>query len=265
MKWTDEAQDALNKVPFFVRKKAKSKIENYVHDKGMGLVVTVEDVKAAKQQFISGMSKNIKGYQADRCFGASGCPNSANSCESVIDRAQKLLENQNILSFLKKSVKGDLKYHHEFRLSAADCPNCCSQPQIKDFGIIGAVIPALCDETCSLCHACEDACPDNCIKIEDRGEDQLPSIDFSSCLMCGKCVEACPTGTICEQDRGFKIQLGGRLGRHPRLGLEIDRLFSEDEVIAILDNVLKFYKDHSKKGERFSKIFNETDMYELLH
>ena len=29
----------------------------------------------------------------------------------------------------------DLKFHHEFRVTVADCPNSCSQPQIKDIGI----------------------------------------------------------------------------------------------------------------------------------
>ncbi|MBF0379092.1 MAG: 4Fe-4S binding protein [Desulfamplus sp.] len=281
MHWTEEAESALKKVPFFVRKKAKNKIEQYVLDRlkigkasripdGVdGAVVTIEDVKAAKEQFLSNMAKDIRGFQADRCFAASGCPNVANSSGSFLERAEKLLEQEDILSFLKQHVEGDLKYHHEFRLSCADCPNCCSQPQIKDFGVIGAVLPAISDEPCSQCQACVKACPDRCITMPDNSTStdahcKIPTIDFSSCMMCGKCIEACPTGTICESKRGFRVQLAGRLGRHPRLAFEIDRILSEDEAIEVLRNVLKFYKTNSQKGERFAKIFHESDMLEII-
>ena len=279
--WTTEAESALKKVPFFVRKKAKNRIEKYVLDKLKirrssigsevvdGAVVTIEDVKAAKEKFLSNMSKDIRGFQADRCFGASGCPNVANASGSFLEKAEKLLEQENILSFLKQHVKGDIKYHHEFRLSCADCPNCCSQPQIKDFGVIGAVFPVISDEPCSQCQACVNACPDHCITMSDNSIStdsrcKIPTIDFSSCLMCGKCIEACPTGTICEGKRGFRVQLAGHLGRHPRLGLEIDGLLSESEATDALRNVLQFYKKNSRKGERFAKIFNEPDMLEII-
>lgn len=279
--WTTEAESALKKVPFFVRKKAKNRIEKYVLDKleikrgsvrsdiVYGAVVTIEDVNAAKEKFLSNMSKDIRGFQADRCFGASGCPNAANSSGSFLEKAEKLLEQENILSFLKQHVKGDLKYHHEFRLSCADCPNCCSQPQIKDFGVIGAVLPAISDEPCSQCQACVNACPDHCITMSDNSIStdarcKIPTIDFSSCLMCGKCIEACPTGTICQGKRGFRVQLAGRLGRHPRLALEIDGLLSESEAIEALWNVMQFYKKNSREGERFAKIFNESDMLEII-
>lgn len=257
--WTSEAEASLKKVPFFVRKKAKKSIEQYVLNKGR-CDVTLEDVQATKNQFFSNMSKEIRGYEAERCFGSSGCPNSANSCESVLEKAEKILEEADILSFLKQHVKDELKYHHEFRLSCADCPNCCSQPQIKDFGVIGVVKPAISAEACSMCQACVNECPDGCITLDSNYETPAPVIDFSSCMMCGKCIEVCPTGTICESERGFRLQLAGRLGRHPRLALEVGTLFSEEEVIMVLKNVIKFYKDNSKEGSRFAKIFDEDDI-----
>jgi len=34
MKWSSDAEKAIKKVPFFVRKKVKNKVEEFVHEKG---------------------------------------------------------------------------------------------------------------------------------------------------------------------------------------------------------------------------------------
>ncbi|SMC38745.1 4Fe-4S dicluster domain-containing protein [Desulfocicer vacuolatum DSM 3385] len=261
MKWSPEADKAMQKVPFFVRKKVRQKVEQYTWDKGKTLV-GIADVKAAKKKFLSSMSTDIKGYQLDRCFGASGCPHGAMSCEGIMEKAEAVFMEEDILGFLKKEVKGDLKYHHEFRMSCADCPNGCSQPQIKDVGILGAVTPRLTDETCSQCLACVAVCPDLCISLDDNAK--APSIDFDACMMCGKCINACPSGTIDEGEKGFRVQLGGRLGRHPRLAMEIPRLMSELEVLEVLKRALAFYKIHSKNGTRFSKMLRPEHIQVII-
>ncbi len=291
MKWSGEAEGAVKKVPFFVRKKVVKKIEQYVLDNGRNFV-TIEDTRAARKEFLSNMSKDIKGYQADGCFSSSGCPHAANGCASILKQAELLLKSQDILGFLKQNVSGKLKYHHEFRLSTADCPNACSQPQIKDMGIIGAVQPEISEEPCSMCQACVHVCPDDCITLNDNTADELnnhdnaadelnnhdnaadelnshaademPVIDFDTCLMCGKCIEACPTGTIREEKRGFRVLLGGCLGRHPRLALELPGILSAQEVLAVLGRVLDFYKEKSTGGARFAKIFHAEDLQNIV-
>lgn len=258
MKWTNEAEEAAKRIPFFVRKKAKKKIEAFCRDRG-GERVDIKDVIEAKKNVLSSMKKDIKGFQADTCFGASGCAHRANPCDRLMEKAEYVLKEENILDFLREHVKGDLRYHHEFRLSSADCPNACSQPQIKDFGVIGAVRPGLSDNTCTLCSACVEACGESAIFLGETA----PEINFDACLMCGKCIDACPEAVIEESKRGFRIQLGGRLGRHPRLAMELPAIFSEDETIEILKKVLKFYKKRSTGGQRFSKILKENDLNKI--
>ena len=75
MQWTSEAEDAVKKVPFFVRKKVRSRIENEAAKAGKK-AVSLADVKATQARFLSNMSSEIKGYQLDTCFGTGGCPNS---------------------------------------------------------------------------------------------------------------------------------------------------------------------------------------------
>jgi len=142
MKWTKQAEQAIKKVPFFVRKRVKIRVENEAADGGKNLI-TINEVKSTQKKFLNKMSSEIKGYQIDTCFGQNGCPNKANSGDNLLKKIEKLLKKEDLLGFLKQNVKGDLKFHHEFRVTIADCPNACSQPQIKDIGIIGASKPGI--------------------------------------------------------------------------------------------------------------------------
>jgi len=206
------------------------------------------------------MEKEVQGYDISACFGGEGCPNSANSCAELLKDIDALMAKADLLAFLKAAVPEGLKFHHEFRISLSDCPNACSRPQIADIGIIGAVLPVKGKKECTGCMACVDACPDGAICLERK---EHPAIDPDLCLVCGKCIIACPTGTIEEKKRGFRVLLGGRLGRHPRLAMEVPGIHSRTQVLAIVESCLKFYKTHSKNGHRFSKIL--TSMDQVLH
>jgi anaerobic sulfite reductase subunit C len=256
MKWTPDAEAAIKNVPFFVRKKVRSRIEDDASAAGKK-IVSLSDVKTAQTRFMSKMGSDIKGYQIDTCFGSSGCPNPANSCDVLIKKIEPLLENANLLNFLKERVESDLKYHHEFRVTLAECPNACSQPQIKDIGIIGAVIPEITDEECSGCETCVEACIETCIALDS--EKNIPEIDHDRCLKCGKCIHVCPTGTIAAENKGFRVQLGGKLGRHPKLGVELEGIYNEDGVLQLIKDCIDYYKKHSKHGERFAEIFDLDD------
>jgi len=258
MKWSEDADSAIKKIPFFVRKKVEKKVEDFVKKKGE-TSVELSDVNELKKKFLSkgGMEKDIKGYDVTTCFGSAGCPNIANSCTLLAKDIETIIEKEKILSFLKESVKGDLKFHHEFRVALSDCPNACSRPQIVDIGIIGAVLPGMCDEACTLCGDCVEVCDENAITLDE--ENIKPLINYDHCLMCAKCIKTCPTGTIQKKEKGFRVMLGGRLGRHPRLALEVAGLQTHDEVLHIVQNSLKFYKKHSKNGQRFSHILSSID------
>jgi anaerobic sulfite reductase subunit C len=257
MKWSAQAEAAINAVPFFIRKKVRKKVEAHAQSRGK-TGVDLEDVTSLKKLFLSknGMEKQVRGYDISTCFGGEGCPNTANSCAELLVDIQGLMEKADILSFLKASVPEGIKFHHEFRVSLSDCPNACSRPQIVDIGIIGAVRPRRGEKECTQCMACVDACPDGAICLTTK---EYPLIDANLCLLCGKCITACPTGTIETAENGFRVLLGGRLGRHPRLAMEVPGIQSKRKVLTIVENCLSFYKTHSKNGHRFSKILTSMD------
>ncbi len=256
MKWTQDAEDAIKKVPFFVRKRVRARVEKEASAEGKK-TVSLADVKATQKRYLTNMKSEIKGYQIETCFGPSGCPNRAVISDDLADQIETIVKDEDLLGFLEQRVKGDLKFHHEFRVTLADCPNACSQPQIKDVGIIGACTPGLTDEACTLCEACVESCKEDAILLDTV--NSRPVIDDTQCLYCGNCIKACPTGTIAEGRKGYRIQLAGKLGRHPQLARELPGIYDESEVKRIVRDCLHFHKENSKHGERFSQIFSAAD------
>jgi len=262
MKWREEAEQAVKKVPFFVRKKVRARVEKEAAAAGKH-DVSLADVKRTQARYLTKMSEEVKGYQIDTCFGGGGCPNRVLQSGTLLEKIEQRFQKADLLAFLKQHVGGDLKYHHEFRVTLAECPNACSQPQIKDIGIIGAATPGLIDSDCTMCLACVEACPDDCIAFQDGVE--RPDLNFKTCVHCGKCIAACPTGTITETTKGFRVMLGGKLGRHPQLARELPGIFSEDKVLEIIEYCIKFYKKNSLNGRRFAYIFKPADFEHLAN
>lgn len=221
-------------------------------------VVDIETVKTARKQFFSRMASEIKGYRLDSCFGHGDCPNRAVVSDHLVKRLDQLLQAADLLSFLKNQVGDDLKFHHEFRVTIADCPNACSQPQIKDVGIIGAVLPTIAEEVCTHCGACVDVCPDHALSLDER-----VVISPERCMACGKCILACPSGTLREKIKGYRVLLGGKLGKHPRLARELPGIFDEQDVVHIVEVCVAFYKEKSRRGKRFAEILTEADFDDL--
>jgi len=256
MDWTPEAEEAIKKVPFFVRKRVRARVEDEARKAGKG-TVSLNDVRLTQKRYLAKMSDEVKGYQLETCFGTGGCPNRAVDGDRLMEKVEERLKKAEIRAFLEKRVEGGLKHHHEFRVAVADCPNACSQPQIKDMGIIGANEPMVTKSPCTLCRACADACIEEAIVVKDS--EEIPIIDYDRCVRCGRCIEVCPTGTLAVGRKGYRVLLGGKLGRHPRLAQEIPGIFSEDEAVDILGKCLDLYKKKSEHGERFAEIVQGSE------
>jgi dissimilatory sulfite reductase (desulfoviridin) alpha/beta subunit len=260
MQWNDEAEAALKKVPFFVRKKVRARVEVEAQKEDKTLIA-LADVKRTQQRYLTGMNKEVKGWQLDACFGPSGCPNAISVERGLVGEIELILQESDIIEFLKSKGISNLKFHHEFRVTVAQCPNACSQPQIKDIGIIAASRPAVSDEACTACQACVDACREDAIDLAEA--PAAPHIEMQRCLACGACMPACPTGTLVTGITGYRVQLGGKLGRHPRLGRELPGLYDQAAVLDILRSCLALYKSKSRRGERFGEVLQASDFNAL--
>jgi dissimilatory sulfite reductase (desulfoviridin) alpha/beta subunit len=255
MEWSKDAEDALRKVPFFVRKRVRARVEKEARQEGKP-AVTLAEVKATQKRYLTHMAEEVRGYRLGSCFGSGGCPKRAVISDQLFADVEAALKRADLLNFLKKRVPGELKFHHEIRVTLADCPNACSQPQIKDIGIIGALEPLITAKPCSGCNGCLEVCPDGAVALSGR-EGIQPEIDFRSCQHCGLCIAGCPTETLVQGARGYRVQLGGKLGRHPRLARELPGIYSHSQVVGIVEYCLDYYKAHSKGGERFGALMTD--------
>lgn len=255
MKWTIEAEDAVKRVPFFVRKRVRSRVEAEAAAEGK-TTVGLAEVNATRKRYLSNMSSEIRGYRVESCFSSGECANCAADCRELAAVLEDTCKDADFLGFLKEKVGENLKFHHEFGVALAECPNACSRPQIRDIGIVGARVPIVAEANCSRCGECADACPDAAIRYV---EDGIPEIDRGLCLNCGQCVKACPSGGITGMKTGYRVMLGGKLGRHPRLGTELPGIFGAKEVAGIVGNCIDFYMKNSE-GKRFGEIIEEKDI-----
>jgi len=255
MKWTGQAEEAVSRVPFFVRRRVRKRVEEEARRVGSD-EVTLEHVKSCQQRFLATMDQEIKGYQVETCFGPNGCPNRAVVDDSLAKELEAIVAAKKLRDLLKERVMGPLKLHHEFRISVSDCPNACSRPQIADSGIIGAVTPEPSGEPCTQCGACVAICRENAVTLD--WEQGKPVLDLDKCISCGQCVAVCPTAALRKGKQGYRILLGGKLGRHPQLASEVEGVYSRDEVLEIVERCLQHFVEHSIQGERFGEILNRT-------
>ena len=250
--WDSDAEQVLRRVPFFVRHRVRKKVEEDVTAAGRSRV-TVADLEESKKRQLQGLSEGVKGYTLEICFGGSGCQNAVVVSAELVSRLEELLDRADLLSFLRRHLGEKLKLHHQFRVTLADCPNSCSQPQIKDIGIIGEVEVQCEPQECTGCGECAVVCEESAVTLED---ERLVGIDVESCVRCGACARVCPTEALRTGRGTHRVVVGGKLGRHPQLAGELARGLNADQVVALVSRIVEVYKANAQTGERLGAVMN---------
>jgi dissimilatory sulfite reductase (desulfoviridin) alpha/beta subunit len=259
MTWDSEAEETLRRVPFFVRHRVRNKVEEEVAAAGRKRV-TKADLEKSKRRQLKRLSEGVKGYTLEACFGSSGCDNAVVASADLVSDLENLLEKADLLTFLRTHLGDRLKLHHQLRVTVADCANCCSQPQIKDIGIIGQA-QVRCDaEACTVCGECEIACEESAILLKDG---VLVGIDEERCVHCGVCARVCPTDAISTAACTYRVVVGGKLGRHPQLARELTSGLDMAQVLTLVGVIVDFFKSNAKSGERLGALVNRVGWEEF--
>ncbi len=145
----------------------------------------------------------------------------------------------------------DVSLPHKFKIAVGGCPNNCVKPDLNDLGIIGQRVPEIDLSKCRGCKNCqiENSCP---VKVAKLEEGKI-RIDGGTCNHCGRCISKCPFGAVNESAVGYKVYIGGRWGKKVAAGRPLDKIFtSQEEVIALTERAILFFRDEGVSGERFA-------------
>ena len=153
-----------------------------------------------------------------------------------------------------------LELPHKFKVTFAGCLSCCPKPQENDVGFHGQVDPELFEDECNGCGICEVTCKEGAIVM---GNDDLPVRDEAKCIYCGDCIKSCPTDAWKAKRTGLAAYAGGRWGRHPELGRKLGDFIPQEQAIDLIANVLKFYKEEGKRGERLGVTIKRVGLDEV--
>ncbi len=138
---------------------------------------------------------------------------------------------------------------HKFKIAIGGCPNNCVKPDLNDLGVVGQKAPNYNDELCRGCSKCSivEACPMKAAKVENG----KMVIDKSICNNCGRCISECHFNAIPDGEQSYKVYVGGRWGKKIRMGSPLNKLFSKEEALIVIEKAILLYKDKGITGERF--------------
>ncbi len=175
---------------------------------------------------------------------------------ALLAQLHQAVETSGWPRFLHEHTSGVIRRHEAFSISLAGCANACSNPHIADVGFVAVWRPETDKNRCAGSHACAgkdgvapcvSACPEGMVTLF-KGK---PVIDRKTCLDCGRCVKACPALAL-SGPRGWRIYLGGCLGRRPRLALPLPGVFPAPALPALLVGGLKLHMEYYRPNTRFS-------------
>ena len=153
----------------------------------------------------------------------------------------------------------------KMRIALSGCPNACTSPMLNEIGIIGRVRPVRTPGLCTGCGTCVEYCKERAIVIK-RG---ISVLNLDKCVQCGVCVSSCPFDLLKADDRHYLILVGGRRGRHPRIGRELLTLENEDLVIHVIEKIVNWVYRRAWSGRLLSEQLDDLQFekfrQDILH
>lgn len=205
-----------------------------------------------------------KAFRMRLCGGAFGCPRPQIEVAGLAAELEAELERSGHGQRLAASLGDRILTHHKLAMAVSGCVNGCSEPQTKDFAVVGQARPDAVPGRCTGCRKCEQACQEGAVRAGGpQGPSSDPSFDRQACLNCGDCARVCPSGAI-STTAGYRVLVGGRLGRHPRLaGVLIPFTTRRAEVLRALRAVLAWAAQVGQPGERIGALVDRFGLEPL--
>ena len=185
------------------------------------------------------------GSEKDEIVNIISCPGSERCKFANIDTIS-----------LAKKIDADLfgkTMPVKMRIALSGCPNACTSPMLNEIGIIGRVRPIRGEGMCTGCGGCVYYCKEHAIRIRNG----ISELDEEKCVECGMCVTSCSFDILSAEPRHYLITVGGRRGRHPKIGRELLTVQTEDQVLFVIDRIVDWVYRRAWSGRLLSEQLDE--------
>jgi len=156
----------------------------------------------------------------------------------------------------------DEKYYkvetpHKFKMGVTGCPHNCAKASENDLSLMGGILPKWSSKGCIHCDLCVNICPTTAIYKENNKY----KLDLEKCINCSLCTASCPTSTWLVKAKGFKLLIGGTMGKIPRIASQLKELIVDrEELNKLMEASLKYYQKHGRKKERFAQTIERIGL-----
>jgi anaerobic sulfite reductase subunit C len=141
----------------------------------------------------------------------------------------------------------------KMRIAISGCPNACTSPMLNEIGVIGRVRPLRTPGLCTGCGTCVHYCKEKAIRIKNG----ISELMEDRCVQCGVCIRSCPFELLKAEHRHFLVSVGGRRGRHPKIGRELLTADSEEEVLFAIEKIINWVYRRAWSGRLLSEQLDD--------
>ncbi|MDH7491535.1 MAG: 4Fe-4S binding protein [Methanolinea sp.] len=191
------------------------------------------------------------GSERDEVVNVTACPGLPRCVFANIDSINLAKAIDNRLFGREMPVK--------IRISISACPNACTSPMLNEIGIIGRISPIRTPGLCTGCGTCVEYCKEGAISIK-KGVSVL---DPALCVQCGTCIRSCPFALLKSSGEHYMISVGGRRGRHPRIGRELVVVRTPEAVVDVVEKVVQWVYRRAWSGRLLSEQLEDIRFGQL--
>jgi dissimilatory sulfite reductase (desulfoviridin) alpha/beta subunit len=141
----------------------------------------------------------------------------------------------------------------KIRIALSGCPNACTSPMLNEIGVIGRIRPVRTPGLCTGCGSCVYYCKESAIKIRNG----ISELDEEKCIQCGMCITSCSFNLLKSVHHHFLITVGGRRGRHPKIGRVLLTVETEDQVLFAIDKIVDWVYRRAWSGRLLSEQLDD--------
>ena len=141
----------------------------------------------------------------------------------------------------------------KIRIALSGCPNACTSPMLNEIGIIGRIRPVRTEGLCTGCGMCVYYCKEKAIRVRNG----ISELNDDTCVQCGVCVRSCSFNLLKELHTHYLVTVGGRRGRHPKIGRELLTVDNEEQVLFVIDKIIDWVYRRAWSGRLLSEQLDE--------